>query len=156
MESFYFSNFGISFWINTIFQIIVALGFGIWIYLTIWIYLVSLHFYLLLLSVPRSYFVFLCVFLLFSCEYFALGFLSQLPHSYGAPGVEFYGQHESHDHTVTALCFVPGKVSIDPCPPPAIIIPTPIVTGEVYCFPRRQLIFSFDRRVIHHSKGLRE
>ena len=28
------------------------------------------------------------------------------------------------------------------------------VTGEVYCFPRRQLIFSFDRRVIHNSKGL--
>ena len=22
------------------------------------------------------------------------------------------------------------------------------VTGEVYCFPRRQIIFSFDRRVI--------
>ena len=28
------------------------------------------------------------------------------------------------------------------------------VAGEVYCFPRRQLIFSFDRRVIYHSKGL--
>ena len=31
---------------------------------------------------------------------------------------------------------------------------TPSVTGEVYCFTRRQLIFSFDRRVIYHSKGL--
>ena len=26
------------------------------------------------------------------------------------------------------------------------------VTGEEYCFPRRQLIFSFDRRVIYHRK----
>ena len=32
----------------------------------------------------------------------------------------------------------------------------PNVTGEVYCFPRRQLVFSFDRRVIYHSKGLWE
>ena len=30
----------------------------------------------------------------------------------------------------------------------------PSVTGEVYCSPRRQLIFSFGRRVIYHSKGL--
>ena len=30
----------------------------------------------------------------------------------------------------------------------------PGVTGEVYCFPRRQLIFSFGRRVIYHLKGL--
>ena len=30
----------------------------------------------------------------------------------------------------------------------------PSVTGEVYCFPRRQLIFSFGRRVIYHLKGL--
>ena len=30
------------------------------------------------------------------------------------------------------------------------------VTGEVYCFPRRQLNFSFDRRVIYHLKGLYE
>ncbi|XP_018014313.1 lethal(2) giant larvae protein homolog 1 isoform X2 [Hyalella azteca] len=28
---------------------------------------------------------------------------------YGAPGVEFYGQHDSHDHAVTAISFVPGK-----------------------------------------------
>uniref|UniRef100_A0A6A7FXL5 Lethal(2) giant larvae protein homolog 1-like n=3 Tax=Hirondellea gigas TaxID=1518452 RepID=A0A6A7FXL5_9CRUS len=28
---------------------------------------------------------------------------------YGAPGVEFYGQHDSHEHAVTALCFVPGQ-----------------------------------------------
>ena len=33
-----------------------------------------------------------------------------------------------------------------------IIMPPPSVTGEVYCFPRRQLIFSFGRRVIYHSK----
>ena len=32
----------------------------------------------------------------------------------------------------------------------------PSVTGEVYCFPRRQLIFSFGRRVIYHSKNLWE
>ena len=32
----------------------------------------------------------------------------------------------------------------------------PSVMGEVYCFPRRQLIFSFNRRVIYHSKGLWE
>ena len=32
----------------------------------------------------------------------------------------------------------------------------PSVTGEVYCFPRRQLIFSFGRRVIYHLKGLWE
>ena len=30
----------------------------------------------------------------------------------------------------------------------------PSVTGEVYCFLCRQLIFSFDRRVKYHSKGL--
>ena len=37
-----------------------------------------------------------------------------------------------------------------------IMPPPPSVTGEVYCFPRRQLIFifRFGRRVIHHSKGL--
>ena len=33
---------------------------------------------------------------------------------------------------------------------------SPIVTGEVYCFPRRPLIFSFGRRVIYHLKGLWE
>ena len=32
----------------------------------------------------------------------------------------------------------------------------PSVTGEVYCFPRHQLIFSFDWRVIYHLKGLWE
>ena len=32
----------------------------------------------------------------------------------------------------------------------------PSVKGEVYCFSRRQLIFSFGRRVIYHSKSLRE
>ena len=36
-------------------------------------------------------------------------------------------------------------------------MPPPSVTGggggEVYCFPRPQLIFSFGRRVIYHSKG---
>ena len=32
----------------------------------------------------------------------------------------------------------------------------PSVTGEVYCFPHRQLIFSFGRRVIYNSKGLSE
>ena len=30
------------------------------------------------------------------------------------------------------------------------------VTREVYCFPRCLLIFSFDRHVIYHSKGLWE
>ena len=40
--------------------------------------------------------------------------------------------------------------------PIIIIMPPPSVTWEVYCFPRRQLIFSFDGRVIHHSKGLWE
>ena len=37
-----------------------------------------------------------------------------------------------------------------------IIMPPHNVTGEVYCFPRRQLIFRFGRRVIYHSKGLWE
>ena len=32
----------------------------------------------------------------------------------------------------------------------------PSVTGEVYCFPRRQLIFSFGGCVIYHLKGLWE
>ena len=32
----------------------------------------------------------------------------------------------------------------------------PSVTGEVYCFPRRQLLFIFDRRVIKYLKGLWE
>ena len=36
------------------------------------------------------------------------------------------------------------------------IVPPPSVMGEVYCFPRRQLIFSFGRRVINHLKGLWE
>ena len=31
----------------------------------------------------------------------------------------------------------------------------PSVTGEVYCFHRCQLIFSFGGRVIYHLKGLR-
>ena len=35
-----------------------------------------------------------------------------------------------------------------------IIMPPPSVTGEVYCFPRCQIIFSFGRRVIYHLKGL--
>ena len=35
-----------------------------------------------------------------------------------------------------------------------IFMPPSSVTGEVYCFPRRKLIFSFDRRVIYHLKGL--
>ena len=38
----------------------------------------------------------------------------------------------------------------------SIFMPPPGVTGEVYCFPRRQLIFSFGRRVIYHLKGLWE
>ena len=33
-------------------------------------------------------------------------------------------------------------------------MPSLSVTGEVYCFPRRQLIFSVGNRVIYHSKGL--
>ena len=37
-----------------------------------------------------------------------------------------------------------------------LIMAHPSVTGEVYCFPRRQLIFSFGRRVIYHLKGLSE
>ena len=32
--------------------------------------------------------------------------------------------------------------------------PPPSIMGEEYCFPRRQLIFSFGMRVIYHSKGL--
>ena len=32
----------------------------------------------------------------------------------------------------------------------------PSVKGEVYCFPRRRLIFRFAVRVIYHSKGLLE
>ena len=32
----------------------------------------------------------------------------------------------------------------------------PSVTGEIYCFPRHQLIFSFGRRVIYHLKGIWE
>ena len=37
-----------------------------------------------------------------------------------------------------------------------VIMPLPSVTGEVYSFPRCQLIFNFDRRAIYHSKGLWE
>ena len=37
----------------------------------------------------------------------------------------------------------------------SLIMPPPSVTGRVYYFPRRQLIFSFDRRVLYHLKGLR-
>ena len=36
------------------------------------------------------------------------------------------------------------------------IMPPPSVTRKAYCFPRRQLIFRFGRRVIYHSKGLWE
>ena len=38
-------------------------------------------------------------------------------------------------------------------PPP---LPPPGVTGEVYSFPCRQLIFSFGRHVMYHLKGLWE
>ena len=41
-------------------------------------------------------------------------------------------------------------------PPSDLLCLPPSVTGEVYCFRRRQLIFSFGRRVIYHSKGLGE
>ena len=37
-----------------------------------------------------------------------------------------------------------------------VFIPPSSVPGEVYCFPRSQLIFSFGRRVVYHSKGLWE
>ena len=43
-----------------------------------------------------------------------------------------------------------GRVTLffgNNCAPPSVM-------GEVYCFPRRQLIFSFGRRVMYHSKGL--
>ena len=39
--------------------------------------------------------------------------------------------------------FFSNKAEIELCLPSS-------VTGEVYCFPRRQLIFSFDGRVIYH------
>ena len=45
-------------------------------------------------------------------------------------------------------CFFSYMLSVD------LIMPPPSVTGELYCFPRRQLIFSFGRRVIYHLKGL--
>ena len=35
-----------------------------------------------------------------------------------------------------------------------VYVHPPSATGEVYCFPRRQLIFSFGRRVMYHLKGL--
>ena len=35
-----------------------------------------------------------------------------------------------------------------------VIMPPPSVLWVVYCFPRRQLIYSFDMRVIYHLKGL--
>ena len=35
-----------------------------------------------------------------------------------------------------------------------MIMPPPSVTGKLYCFPLRQLIFSFGRCVVCHSKGL--
>ena len=34
------------------------------------------------------------------------------------------------------------------------MLPPYSVTGKVYCFPRVQLIFSYVRRVIYHSKSL--
>jgi hypothetical protein len=37
-------------------------------------------------------------------------FLKQL-HSFGKPGVEFYGQHTNHDSSVTQLVFLPNEVS---------------------------------------------
>ena len=37
-----------------------------------------------------------------------------------------------------------------------VIMPPPRVSGEVYCFPRRQLIFSIGRSIMHHSKCLCE
>ena len=43
------------------------------------------------------------------------------------------------------------KIDIYAPPPPHLEL-----QGEVYCFPRRQLIFSFDKRVIYHLKGLWE
>ena len=52
---------------------------------------------------------------------------------------------------------VPGHVTGINCNDACVIMLVclaPSVTEEVYCFPRRQLIFGFDRRVIFHSKGL--
>ena len=38
--------------------------------------------------------------------------------------------------------------------PKQVIMPPPSVTGEIYSIRRHQLIFSFDRHVIYHLKGL--
>ena len=47
----------------------------------------------------------------------------------------------------------PSFVNISPT---VVIMPPPSsVMGEVYCFPRRQLIVSFGSCVICHFKGLR-
>ena len=35
-----------------------------------------------------------------------------------------------------------------------ILMAPPSVKGQVYCFPRRRLIFRFGVHVIYHSKGL--
>ena len=48
------------------------------------------------------------------------------------------------------------KENLDHQNPYLMYMPPASVTGEVYCFPRRQLIFSFGRRVIYHLKGLWE
>ena len=49
------------------------------------------------------------------------------------------------------MCFQISKTSAsfdELCLPPSVM-------GEVYCFPCRQLIFSFDRRVILFERSLR-
>ena len=55
---------------------------------------------------------------------------------------------------VADLVWVHCNCNKGTCLPFVRIIPPPSVTGEVYCFPRRQLFFSFDRPVIYHLKGL--
>ena len=53
-----------------------------------------------------------------------------------------------YSYGVTFACvFLLSVLLVLLCLPPG-------VTGEVYCFPRYQLIFSFDRRVVYHLKGL--
>ena len=61
-------------------------------------------------------------------------------------GIKIFLSSYEFQKIVTYVISAPEQVNFL-CLPPS-------VTGEVYCFPRRQLIFSFGRRVIYHSKGL--
>ena len=59
-------------------------------------------------------------------------------------GIQRNNINERHIQIISGIASIP-KMCL--CLPPSVM-------AEVYCFPRRLLIFSFGSRNIYHSKGL--